>query len=510
MSNESRLKKSARNLSATAIEQVSYTLISFICRTVFIYTLGSEYLGYSGLFGDVLSLLSLGELGIGTAITYFMYKPMALHDNIKISALLNYYKNIYRKIGIAMTGAGLLLVPFLDFFVSGIVVTDELVTIYVLYLLNTTISYFFSYRNSILVTDQKSYISSFIFTCVNLLQNTLQMIFLLVTKNFIVYLIIQICGTYLNNYIMAYYVGKHYPFIVNDNKSKIDNNLKYKIKRNIKAIFLSRVSSVIVTSTDNILISKFVSTIVLGVYSNYVLFVGVGRTLMTKIFQALTGSVGNMIAKSSLEHIYEVYKKVWFINFWLIAVISGLFFILINQFIQLWAGEEYLLSTSIVLLIAVNMYFRFIRNTFLLLQDTMGLFKEMQNKSIAEAVINLSASLFFVMYFETGLEGILLGTFISNITTNFWYEPWVIYKKIHAPYREYITTFIKYLVAAVSSIVVAWLVTNFLILSTWLDFFLQLCISFLVINLFLTLIFYRSNEFLYFKDIICRRLGVFK
>ena len=268
----SRTSKSIRNTIVALCEQGVYNIMSFLCRTVFIYTLGKTYLGFSGLFSDILTLLSLAELGVGTAILYSMYKPAATGDHRRVAALLNLYKKVYNTIGILITIIGLCLTPFWGFLISDIPDMPEIPIIYLLYLLNTTASYFFVYKKSILITDQKSYISSLIYISTTTAQNILQIVFLLLTHNFIVYLIIQVVCTMANNIAISIYVDRHYSYLKEYKNEQLDKESKVAIYNNVKAMFVSKLSSAVVTSTDNLLISKFVSTIVLGLYSNYTLF----------------------------------------------------------------------------------------------------------------------------------------------------------------------------------------------------------------------------------------------
>lgn len=425
----SRTSNSIRNFTVVFFEQVVYNIISFICRTIFIVTLGKTYLGYSGLFSDILTLLSLAELGVGTAITYFMYKPTADEDYEKVVAYLNFYKKIYRCIGTIIGIIGICLTPFINIFISGVDNIENLNIIYLLYLFNTTVSYFFSYNRSILITQQKNYIISIIYMITVFLQNIFQIISLLLFKNYIVYLIIQIVFTFLNNLMIYIYVEKSFSFLKQYKNAKLNKKEKNKLFENIKAMFANKLSSAVVTSTDNVLISKFVSTVVLGIYSNYTLFVNMFRTIITKIFDSIVGSVGNLVATESKKKSLDIFYNILFGNFWLVSYCCVMLFVFINPFIKLWIGADYLLSGTIIIFICINLYMRLMRNTLLSFLDTYGLFKELKIKSVLEALINLFVSLLFVLQFKMGVIGVLLGTFISNLMTNFWYEPYILFKK---------------------------------------------------------------------------------
>ena len=499
----SRTEKSIKNTIVALAEQGIYTVMSFLCRTVFIYSLGKTYLGFSGLFSDILTLLSLAELGVGTAILYSMYKPMAKGDYKRVAALLNLYKKVYNTIGVIITIVGLAVTPFLKYLISGVPDMPEIPLIYILYLLNTTASYFFIYKKSILITDQKSYIASLIYICTTTLQNLLQIAFLLVTHNFIIYLIIQVMCTLANNIVISVYVDRHYSYLKQYRNERLCKADKQVIYNNIKAMFVSKLSSAVVTSTDNLLISKFVSTIVLGIYSNYTLFTTMFRTILSKIFEALTGSIGNLVNLESSNKVYKTFRKIWFVNFWLVSFSCAALFALVNPFITLWVGESYLLEERVVFMICLNLYMRLIRNTFLIFIDTYGMFKQLKPKCIAEAIINLLVSIFFVGPLEMGIFGVLLGTFVSNITTNFWYEPYLLFKKFGERLKQYFLLFgIYILLTVVSAGLMFWICNYIIVFDGWVGFFFKVIVTCICINMFYIVVFSGTDEFKYFIGIV--------
>ncbi len=509
---KSRTFKSMRNTSLAVVSQIINSALCFITRTIFIYALGNEYLGFNGLFSDILTILSLAELGVGTAVLYSMYKPAAEKDRKKMSALLNFYRHIYMIIGIFITASGLCLIPFLNFFISDINYSKEVPIIYILYLFNTSCSYFFIYKKSILIVEQNYYIISIIEIIATLFQNTFQIIVLLIFKNFLIYLGVQIAGTLINNICISIYIDKKYKYLKENKKEKLDKKTIGVIFKNIMAMFFSKISSAVVTSTDNILISKFVSTILLGLYSNYTMFVSVIRLIFGKTFEAISGSVGNLIVTESKEKSFENYHKIWFLNFWLIGFCSISLFILINSFIELWIGQGYVLNITIVFFICLNLYMRLIRNTSLTFIESYGLFTSIKWKCIAEAVINLIASLFYLKILNLGIIGVLLGTFSSNILTNFWYEPYVIYKKeFKRSLNDYFIKFIKYITAVFITGITIYKICDFITINNlYSKFVVNLIICCFLINIMFCVFFYKTKEFKYFSNCIIKILNNLK
>ncbi len=498
----SRTAHSAKNLIFALTSQGFESILTFITRSVFIYALGETYLGMNGLFSDILTLLSLAELGFGTAIIYAMYKPTADGDTKKVASLLNLYRRIYCLLGLGMTVAGLLLTPFLHIFISDFPDLPELPVIYILYLLNTTLSYFFSYKKSILIANQVHHIVSAVTIVTTTLSNLIQMLVLITTHNFIAYLLVMLAATVLSNFAMSLYVDMKYPELRKYKKERLPKEDSKTILKNVGAMFFSKISSAVVTSTDNVLISSFVSTIILGYYSNYTLFVTIIRNIMLRINDAFRGSVGNLVASEDPKYAHKIFEKIFFFNFWIIAVFSILLFTFINPFITLWIGKEYLLALPVVFCICLNLYMRYIRNTQLIFIDTYGLFKEIRINCVAEASINLVASLILLIPLKMGISGVLLGTFISNICTNFWFEPYVIYRKrFGIPLRSYFGKFAVYFFTTFITGAVVYVTANILIpYDNALAFILKLIGAFIFINLVFFVLFRKTEEFRYFKN----------
>ena len=499
----SRVENSIRNTIYALSTQIFSMLMSFAVRTVFIHTLGKEYLGFNGLFSNIFSILSLTELGMGTAIVYSMYKPVAQGDHRKVAALLNLYRIFYRIVGTIIAVLGLSLLPFLNYLVSGIRDIPELRIIYLLYLSSSVISYFFVYKKSILTVYQQDYISSRIDLIINFIQGIIQIVILILWHNYILYLIILILTVFFSNLLNSLYVDHKYQYLKEYRSEKIGKETKKKIYTDVKAIFVSRISSAIVTSTDNLLISAFISTIILGLYSNYLMLIGVVNTITSKMIDSLTGSVGNLIAVESIERVYLIFKRVWFINYWLVAFSSISFFILANPFIILWVGKSYLLSSGIIFIIALNLFMRLIRNTFLMFNNAFGHFVELKKKNIIEPIINMIASLLFILVFKMGIVGVLLGTFVSNITTNFWFEPYLIFKKCQVSLKEYFKIVGKYLLTNIVAGGLTYILCDICITgNSWVLFFVRIVICCLVINLTMILFYRKTDEYHYFMMLV--------
>lgn len=277
--------------------QILCTLFSFFARTIFIKKLGAEYLGLNGLFTNILTILSFAELGIGDAIIFSMYKPIAEDDKEKIKSLLNLYKKSYIGIGIFIMIAGVALAPFIKYIIVDVPKIPESITIiYLMYVFHTASSYFFIYRQSVITANQRAYIITFYNTVCLLLIYVLQIIGLIVFNNFLLYLAIQIIVTFVGNGFISYKSKKMYPYTTEKNVAKFSKKEIKDIYTNIISLFVYKVGSVILNGTDNILISALIGVKTVGVCSNYLLIISTVNTLLNKIRGALVASVGNLNA----------------------------------------------------------------------------------------------------------------------------------------------------------------------------------------------------------------------
>ena len=442
--NQSRTEHSIRNTTVAMITQIVSVVLSFVTRTIFIKKLGADYLGINGLFSNILTMLSLAEMGVGTAIIYAMYKPLAEKDEKKISALMNLYERLYRIIGLVVAGIGLALIPFLDVFIKERPAVPYLEGIYLLYLANTVFSYFFTYKRSIIIADQQGYLSNLNTTNFLILQNIVQIVLLQATENYYLFLITQIVCTVISNVVISRKADRMYPYLRKYKKETLTESDKKSLWKSVVGMMSSKLGAAVVNGTDNLLISAFVGVYTVGLYSNYKLIVNTVKTLSVQCVSAVTASVGNLNATESRKKSSEVFFKIDFINY-VIAYFGSLYILfLINPFVELWLGKEYILSIKVVFVLTLDFYVIQMRQAPQIYINTYGLFWQIKWKSILEAVINLTISLLFVAYFKWGVFGVLLGTLVSNIATNLWWEPYVVFRfGLDMPFSSYFLLYLK-------------------------------------------------------------------
>lgn len=427
---ESRTANSIRNYGVTMVSQIVSIVLNFVGRTFLIKLLGVEYLGVNGLFGNILSLLSLAELGFGTAITYMMYKPIADNNINKVASYMGLFKKIYICVGMFVLIVGLMLTPFIYSLIKDTPhISENLYIIYMLFVVNSAITYFYTYKRSLLIAYQKEYINSQNVIRFDIIKNIAIICVLYLSHNFYLYLLVQISITFLSNIVISQKANKLYPQIVKTEAQPLLKQEYCEIVKNTMAMVSNKVGSVIVSGTGNLFISYFVGITTVGIYSNYVLLYTCVNQIIGKGVNSLTASFGNLVASSTEDQAIDVFKKIYFLNYILAFSTTILFYQLIEPFIKLWIGTEYLLDSKSCLLIVVNaLFFYQIRIPSQMVINACGLFWQIKWKSLVEACVCLLLSFFFLAYLELGIFGILLSALCSNILTNIWWEPYVAFK----------------------------------------------------------------------------------
>lgn len=500
-----RIENSKRNMLFSLISTLFTTILTFANRTIFIYTLGLNYLGLNGLFTNVLSFLAIAELGIGNAISFSLYKPLATKDDKKIASYINLFRISYKIIGIVITIIGLCLVPFLDIFVNlDPSVSINYTVIYLLFLLNTVLPYyFFSYKSSLLYADQKAYVVSKAELLCNTITIVVQFFVLLIFGNYYLYLLVAILMVTFKNFILAHKVDKLYPVVRDKKLMELTKDEKKNLARNVYSLSLTKISGVIYSSTDNIIISTFINTVTVGLYSNYTMIVNVLKSFIASLFNALTASVGNLNAENNQEYLYVVFLRLNFINFWIYGYLFICLNNLINIFITVWVGKDVLFSSSVVMLISLMFLIPGLNNVINIYKDACGLYWQTKYRALATAIVNLVVSVVLVQYI--GIEGVFWGTIIAYLTTIYVKDPLVVYKEC---FKKSVASYYGKLFARIIMLLVLNMICGIIVeclsryLSGILLFFIAGIVLTFLINIFFVIIFHKTSEFKYFFEVI--------
>lgn len=485
-----RTSNSFRNISAGFISQITGMVLGFISRTVFIKYLSAEYLGVSSLFSNILSMLALAELGLASAFIYELYKPLSKNDHVNTAVILRYFKKAYAVVGIVVILTGIILIPFLPDIIAEKpkTIVEDIRIIFFFYIISSASSYFFSYKTALLDADQKVSVTTLTFTKFSVGQNLVQILVLILTKNFLIYLSVQIISQLLANIYLSGLVDKKYPFLKQYAKMPLDLEVKKNIIGNVKATFLTKIGGVLVNATDNIFISMFVGLALLGKYSNYVLLFTLVSGFLMIIFANIKSSVAHFVINENLERQREMFKTINFFNFICFGLASLIIYFCINDFIEIWIGKSYVLAWYIPFILAVNFFMVGMQNGFWTFKGAYGYFRYGKYMVLGTAAINLVLSYFLGKHF--GIAGIITATAIARLFTNFWYDPYIVLKKgLKQNPIVYLKRFSLYLlILSITAAVTHFLFTKIhvqLIIQIFLKVLIIIPCSFLLIYLFL-------------------------
>ena len=493
-----RLGHAAKNVTLTTASELVLALLKFLSRRIFVVFLGKEYLGISGLFTDILSLLSLAELGFGVSVTYSLYGPAARGDTETVKSLMALYRRVYRLVGLTVLAVGLALTPFLDFFVKEMPENvPHIPLIYMLTVLNTGISYFYAYKSTLLFVQQRKYVDGAIRAAAAVLATAVQVAVLWLTRSFLWYLAVAIGATLLQNVMISLETDRLYPYLRERDIRPLPEKTRWEIRRNVKAMLFHRIGAAAVFSTDNILISKFVGVVTTGLYSNYTMIRGFLNTIINGLFNAITPAMGNLNATEAEEEKRTAFRRLNFFSAWLFGWMSICLLWLYDPFIDLWLGGGYLLPRPVVFLITANFYVSSMRIPVSNVKGVMGLFWDDRYRSIAEAAVNLVVSVLLAQ--RWGIAGILVGTLVSTASLPAWIEPLVVYRQgLHLPVWEYFAEYLQRTLATVAAGALTGLLCRVAGGGVG-GFLLRALLCGVVPNAFYLLVYRRTEELAFFK-----------
>lgn len=404
-------QKTMRNSVVGVTGQIIYTLLNFFSRRVFVQYFGVELLGLNSTFASILNTLSLAELGFQQVIVFYLYGVLAKREKERINAIVNIYRFVYRCIGCLFVVAALLCMPFLQLFLSDIEATNMVRLYFLIQALTNACTYFLAYKRNILYADQNSYIAVLIDTVVNTVAVIVAILVAIYTKNYILYLCVDLIKTYLSNLFVHVACTKKYPYLY---AARIDWPLLWEMASSLKDVVVEKLAGYIYSSTDNLLISTFISTIQVGFLNNYTLIINHIKTLMTSLTTPLVPAIGNMVAVGREEkHQLETFRLLEQIFFWLAGIAIVPVYVLADSFIELYIGAEFILPNVFLILLCIDLYVHISQDSCRCFLSANGLFKQRRNISLGGTFINLSVS--FLLMKPFGAAGVLAGTAFSQI-----------------------------------------------------------------------------------------------
>ncbi|MBE5837299.1 lipopolysaccharide biosynthesis protein [Butyrivibrio sp.] len=423
----SRSKRTVQNMIFGFMYQIVTVVLNFVSRTVFIHTLGAEYLGLNTIFSDVLSLLSMADLGFGLAMSYSFYKPLAEGDKEKIKSLTAFFGKVYNIIAIAATVVGLALTPFLRYIIKTEQPVPHLEIYYFFGLAGVIISYLFVYKTTLLVADQKDYMIGKIRIIRSLVGTIIKIFVLVAWKNYILYLAVNVIVSFCGNFAASRKAIKEYPYIRDLKSAKeLDKESKHNIFATLRSIMLYKLGMLLFHYTDNILISMLLGAAVVGVFSNYWMLST--RLILVEqiVFASMVASVGNLMVKESEKKRLEVFDSMMSISYIFCGILTCVYGLVADDMVHVWLGNEFQVSTSVVIAIALNTYFTSVLHPVAIIREAAGIYNKVKYCIMFGSILNIVLSI--VLGLKLGLVGIILASVISRIASYYWFEPVVIYR----------------------------------------------------------------------------------
>lgn len=502
LNSENRTKSASKNAITAVSNRFALLFLTFVSRRLFIKYIGVQYLGINGLFSNVLTLLSMADMGIGIAMNVNLYKPIAENNYKKISGLLNYFKFIYRIIALSVTVIGVALIPFLKYLVNMDESIPHLYVYYLVFVFKNTVSYLLVYKSSLLRADQKSYIINRIEIIINFSKILTQLFVVWLLKSYLLFILLDVVAIAVQNIVVSIITDRTYDFI--DKKQVIDDDDKKNLFTDVSSIFLYKVAWGLLNGTDNILMSVIVGTIYVGLYSNYFTITNTLESLIALVFGSLTASIGNLIATEGSEKRFSTFNVMQMVSFWICGNVVVCLLYLIQEFIGIWVGNDLRLDNVTVIAIVLNVFFSTCMRPVWTYREGSGMYRQIRYIMFATAIINLVLSI--ILGRLLGISGILFATSISKISTYFWYEPNLLFRNVFKKEPAiYYKGFVINAIMLLACIAICYYPMHIMVASNIVLWIIKAFICLAIVNIVYFLFYFRTEEFAMLRKKIFKR-----
>ena len=445
-SSNTRTVNTAKNFATGIGVEMMTIILRIVTRTVFIYALGKEYLGINGLFSDILTMLSLTELGIDTAILFRMYKPMAEKDDHRIRVLLKFYKKAYFIIGLTILVLGVCLIPLLPHLIKDYEKLSELninaVLFFLLLLSQSVSSYmFFAYRSSVVIASQKKYLLGLANLVFIIVQNAAQIAILVLWKSFIGFTLAGTVFTILRNLVYALIAKRKFPQYFVPEPDNVDKKEVREMLKDCGALFTYKVNEVVLKATDNLVLSKFIGLAMVGQYSNYLLLYTMSTRVFNQVYSAVSASTGNLFATEGNEKTYSFFRSLLFLTFVFYGTGAAGIVVCADELIRNWLTNDYVILQPFSMLIGMELLLTGLANHLAQTRTSSGIFQKMWYRPLIGIAVNIAVSI--VMVQVCGIYGVIIGTLVSHLSTTFAIDPYIVYKYTFQNYKP-VSEYYKY------------------------------------------------------------------
>lgn len=474
MQEKSRTKTIYINSMVTLLSQIAQVIIGFVLRKIFINTLGISYLGYNSVFSNILQMLNLADLGIGIAITSFLFKPIADGDKSRISTLMYFYKKIFNIIGVVVFVFGIIVSLVLNVLVPDAACSlGYLRVLFYINLAGTVSTYFLAYKRTLIIAYQKSYITNLVDMTMYFIISAAQAFFLLMVPNYISYLILQVAKNVISNIILSVHCDKEYGMINKKADEKLLEEYKPQIIQYVRDVSISRIGSIIFYGTDNVIISIFRGSLLAGYLSNYTMITTQLTSLVNQILASLQATFGNYVhSGKSLDEQRQMTDNYFCVNFCIGNFCMICFTLLVQPFVKMFFGQTLVLSFSTALWLGINLMLTMLIQLPSQVFVIYKLYKYDRPFIITSAILNIAISVSLVRVI--GIDGVLIGTFVTSLTYLF-SRFYIIAKYVYKiPYRFYVQRILMYFAISTASFMIAYFACRNIIGETIVSFVVRM------------------------------------
>lgn len=434
---ESRVHKSLLNAKVNLVFYFLSLFFAFFSRKIFLDCLGAEFIGLTGTLGNILGYLNLAELGVGAAISFHLFKPLQQHNQQQICEILSVFGYLYKRIGQVILLGGVTISLFFPLIFDKAELSLGIIYFaFYSFLGSSLIGYFINYRQILLTADQKNYLVSIYFQSANLAKIALQILLAYYYKNLYVWVFVEFLFGIIGCVILNWKINKEYPWL---KTSKTNGKLLLKqypdIIRNTKQVFIHKIKDFLLTKSDELFIYAFVSLKMVAYYGNYMIVISKISLFFSSLFDGVNAGVGNLVAEGKAQNTMKVFWEMIFIKHFMGGFIAFVIYTMIEPFISIWLGAEYIMDHNILILLITYLYINNSRGAVDMYNHAYGLYADTWS-AWAELVINVSVTITFGLKY--GIIGILLGKIVSVIPIIIFWKPYYLFKSgFKLPYKKY-------------------------------------------------------------------------
>ena len=423
-----RVQRSMMNIKVGMFFYVLTLLLAFFSRKVFLNCLGAEFIGLTGMLMNIMNFLSVAELGIGTSIVYFLYKPLQEENHEQINEVMSMLAFLYRCIGFAIGGAGVLVSLFFPWWFGHLSAGLPLVYFaFYSFLATSMMGYIFNYRQLLVSANQKQYIVNAYFQGISVVQSITQILLAYYYRNLYLWVAVGLIFTIIGCIVFNYRIRKEYPWLHISLSEGRQNLKKYPdVLKKTRQIFIQKIKNFILYRSDELLVGAFVSVVQVAYYGNYTIITNKLNFLVNILSDGMNAGVGNLVAEGNLQNTMKVFWELTAVRFFILGIVIFGLILYMQPFIVCWFGPQYRLDDLIVYLLIFNIYIYLSRGVVEMYISAHGLFSDVWT-AWAELIVNVVATLCLAPFF--GIVGILLGKIVSIFFIATFWKPYFLFSQ---------------------------------------------------------------------------------